>query len=70
MLQRVQCPERSEAPVSILKRLLGFKNSEPPARIRVCVECGMPISEHKEWCSIFRIKQAMERKRVAAASQG
>ena len=40
--------------MSLLKRLLG-KTSEPPKqRIRVCVECGMPLAEHKEWCSILR----------------
>jgi hypothetical protein len=40
--------------MSLLKRLLG-KSSEPPKqRIRVCVECGMPIAEHKDWCSILR----------------
>jgi hypothetical protein len=40
--------------MSLLKRLLG-KSSEPPKqRIRVCVECGMPVAEHKEWCSILR----------------
>ena len=40
--------------MSLLKRLLG-KSSEPPKpRIRVCVECGMPIADHKDWCSILR----------------
>jgi hypothetical protein len=39
--------------MSFLSRLLG--NSDPPnQRIRVCVECGMPVAEHKEWCSILR----------------
>jgi hypothetical protein len=23
-------------------------------RIRICVECGMPIAEHKAWCSILQ----------------
>jgi hypothetical protein len=27
---------------------------EPKVRIRICVECGMPIAEHKDWCSILR----------------
>ena len=40
--------------MSFLKRLLG-KGSEPAKqRIRICVECGMPVAEHKEWCSILR----------------
>lgn len=39
--------------MSILKRLLG--QSEPPkARVQVCQECGMPVAEHKSWCSIRR----------------
>ena len=39
--------------MSFLKRLLG-KREPPKQRIRVCVECGMPIAEHKDWCSILR----------------
>jgi hypothetical protein len=38
----------------LLKRLFG-KGTEPPKqRVRVCVECGMPVAEHKDWCSILR----------------
>jgi hypothetical protein len=34
--------------------------------VRVCVECGMPLSEHKDWCAIYQ--QQIERdKRLAAA---
>jgi len=32
---------------------------QPVARIRICVECGMPIAEHKEWCSILRTQQEL-----------
>ena len=39
--------------MSLLKRLLG-KSEPPKQRIRVCVECGMPVADHKEWCSILR----------------
>jgi hypothetical protein len=39
--------------MSFLKRLFG-KAEEPKARVRVCVECGMPVAEHKDWCSILR----------------
>ena len=39
--------------MSFLKRLLG-KNEPPKPRIRVCMECGMPVAEHKDWCSIRR----------------
>jgi hypothetical protein len=43
--------------MSLLKKLFWWKRDRP-ARIRICVECGMPIAEHKEWCSIFRTLQA------------
>jgi hypothetical protein len=39
--------------MSFLKRLLG-KSEPPKQRIRVCIECGMPIANHKDWCSILR----------------
>ncbi len=39
--------------MSLLTRLLG-KREPPKPRVRICVECGMPIAEHKEWCSIRR----------------
>ena len=38
----------------LLKRLLGKSTEPPKQRVRVCVECGMPIAEHKDWCSILR----------------
>ena len=46
--------------MSLLKRLFG-KNEPPKQRVRVCVECGMPIAEHKEWCSILRGQREMQR---------
>jgi hypothetical protein len=49
--------------MSLLKRLFG-KNEPPKQRIRVCVECGMPIAEHKEWCSILRGQMAMKQQRA------
>lgn len=54
--------------MSFLKRLLG-KNEPPKARVRVCVECGMPVAEHKEWCSILRGQREMERRGAAPAAQ-
>ena len=42
------------------------RKAEPKQRVRVCIECGMPIAEHKDWCSILRTQQ--ERDRKAAAS--
>jgi len=38
----------------LLKRLFGKSTEPPKQRIRVCVECGMPVAEHKDWCSIQR----------------
>jgi hypothetical protein len=42
------------------------RRSEPKQRIRICVECGMPVAEHKEWCSILRTQQEYDRKAQAA----
>jgi hypothetical protein len=57
--------------MSFLKKLFSAPSSEPPKRVRICVECGMPVAEHKDWCSIYRTQQAMNQKREAlAASQG
>ena len=39
--------------MSILKRLWGGAQSSKP-RVRICPECGMPVAEHKHWCSILR----------------
>jgi len=51
--------------MSLLKRLFG-KSEEPKARVRVCVECGMPVADHKDWCSIRRGEIEMQRRREAA----
>jgi hypothetical protein len=51
-----------EAPVTFLKRIFGGKSTEQPTRTRICVECGMPVAEHKEWCSILRGQKEMELK--------
>ena len=42
--------------MSTFAKLFGRK-TEPKKRIRVCVECGMPIEEHKDWCAIFRAQK-------------
>jgi hypothetical protein len=44
------------------KRMLGFSETQPSNRVRICPECGMAVAEHKDWCSIFRARQAMERR--------
>jgi len=47
--------------MSMFSKLFGGK-AEPPKRVRICVECGMPVAEHKDWCSILRGQQEMDRK--------
>ena len=39
--------------MSFLNRLLG-KTEQPKQRVQVCVECGMPVADHKQWCSILQ----------------
>jgi hypothetical protein len=41
---------------------LFLKKAEPKQRVRVCVECGMPVADHKDWCSILRGQQEMAAK--------
>jgi hypothetical protein len=49
--------------MSFLKRLFSSNTpAEPTQRVRVCVECGMPVADHKEWCSIRRGHAEMERR--------
>lgn len=50
--------------MGLFDKLFGRK-PEPRPRVRICVECGMPIAEHKDWCSILRTQQEMERKNAA-----
>jgi len=39
--------------MSFLKKILSGKNSQLSDRVRVCSQCGMPVTEHKDWCSIL-----------------
>ena len=54
--------------MSLLQKLFS-KKPETKARVRVCVECGMPVAEHKDWCSIDRTQQEMDAKRLATGTQ-
>jgi hypothetical protein len=38
------------------------RKSQPAQRVRICVECGMPVAEHKDWCSIYRTQQELDKK--------
>ena len=42
------------------------RKPEPGERVRICVECGMPVAEHKDWCSIYRTQQEMKAKKSSA----
>ena len=48
--------------MSFLKRLFSSNTPANTQRVRVCVECGMPVAEHKEWCSILRGQQELDRR--------
>lgn len=54
--------------MTFLQKLFA-KKAEPKTRIRVCVECGMPIAEHKDWCSIYRTQRDMDAKAREARPQ-
>jgi len=47
--------------MSLISRLLGREDAQPKPRTRICVECGMPVAEHRDWCSILRGQNAMKR---------
>ena len=47
--------------MSFLSRLLG-KSETPKQRVQVCVECGMPVADHKQWCSILQGQNEMKQK--------
>jgi hypothetical protein len=54
--------------MSFLKRILGKSEPQKP-RVRICVECGMPIAEHKEWCSILRGQIEMDNRRATQSAE-
>jgi hypothetical protein len=54
--------------MSLLDKLFG-KKAQPRQRIRICVECGMPVADHKDWCSIFRTQQEIDRKASTASAE-
>ena len=47
--------------MGFLRKLFSGKD-KTTKRVRICVECGMPVAEHKSWCSIYRTQQEMEQK--------
>ena len=51
--------------MSLFQKLFSKKSDAAKPRVRVCVECGMPVAEHKEWCSILRGQREMAQKAQA-----
>ena len=52
--------------MSFLKRLFSTNTAETTQRVRICVECGMPVADHKDWCSIRRGQAEMERRKAGS----
>ena len=48
--------------MSFLKRIFSSNTIRARQRVHICVECGMPVAEHKDWCSIRRGQLEMERR--------
>ncbi len=36
------------------RKLFRWKRKQTVQRVRICIECGMPVEQHKSWCSILR----------------
>jgi hypothetical protein len=53
--------------MTLFEKLFSRK-PKPGQRVRVCIECGMPIAEHKSWCSILRTQQEYDRRAAAATT--
>jgi hypothetical protein len=53
--------------MSLWDKLFSRKR-QPRQRVRICVECGMPIAEHKAWCSILRTQRELDQKAARAAT--
>jgi hypothetical protein len=50
--------------MSLFDKLLG-RTREPRKRVRICVECGMPVEEHKEWCAILQGQKELAERGIA-----
>jgi hypothetical protein len=54
--------------MSFLRKLFSGKDKSAK-RVRICVECGMPVAEHKSWCSIYRTLQERDAKSQGASQK-
>jgi hypothetical protein len=50
--------------MTLLQKLFSRKPAAAPTRVRVCMECGMPVESHANWCAILRTQQEMDLKRA------
>ena len=50
--------------MSLLKRFFSTNTAQPTTRVRICVECGMPVADHKDWCSIRRGQAELDRRQA------
>ena len=55
--------------MSLLQKLFSRKAATPTTRVRVCLECGMPVESHANWCAILRTQQEMDLKRAQREAQ-
>lgn len=53
--------------MSLFKKLFA-REAEPHQRVRVCIECGMPVADHKDWCSIKRHQEEQDARVKSRAS--
>jgi hypothetical protein len=59
--------EPLEVCMSLFDRILDGK-VEPRKRVRICVECGMPVEEHKDWCAILRGQEELAQRGITVPS--
>ena len=57
-----------EVDMTIWQKLFSGMRRPPRQRVRICLECGMPLAEHKEWCSILRTLQEQRQRALQAAA--
>ncbi len=55
--------------MSLFDKLLGRK-TEPRQRVRICVECGMPVEEHKDWCAILQGQKELAERGIGTFKGG
>ncbi len=46
--------------MSLLRKMLGW-SEEPKTRVRVCIECGMPLDQHRPWCAIDQMRRDQQK---------